>query len=190
MGSNGQDQLQLLQLHSDPQSIAGFFSWSSNGQTISYERLTDSPTPFLPAGLWIMNEQGGGQRYLAQADGGHGYAPSWSPDGRRIAFVARTNFQTGEADQLAQALRSAIDVVDLDSGRTQILAGPAQTGMQINASPVWSGDGSFITFAAFNPLNPVVGGSPRYWSVPINANATQPYLTPLSPLIEHVIAFS
>jgi dipeptidyl aminopeptidase/acylaminoacyl peptidase len=189
MGSNGQDQVQMLQMPGNAQSIAGFFTWSPNGQEITYERLADSPTPFLPAGLWIMNNQGTAQRYLAQADGGHGYAPSWSPDGRKIAFVVRTNAGSSLADQQVQALDSGIDVVDVGSGQTRMVAGPAQTGVQINAIPVWSADSSHLTFAAFNPLNPVVGGKPRYWSVPINATAARPYVMPLSSPIENVIAF-
>jgi len=189
MGNNGQNQVQMVQLPGGAQSIAGFFTWSPNGQAITYERLADSPTPFLPAGLWVMNNQGTAQRYLAQADGGHGYAPGWSPDGRKIAFVVRTNPGTGLADQQVQALDSGIGVVDVDTGQTRMVAGPVQTGVQINTSPVWSADSSHLTFAAFNPLNPIVGGKPRYWSVPINATATQPYVLPLSPPIGNVIAF-
>ena len=37
--------------------------------------------------LWVMNANGSGQRKLAA----HGYAPTWSPDSRRIAYVDAPN---------------------------------------------------------------------------------------------------
>lgn len=190
MGIHGQHQVRLLQLSGSPQSVAGLFAWSPNGQSIAYERLSDGPTPFLPAGLWVMNRQGGGQRLLAQVDGGHGYSLTWSPDGKEVAFVARTNLTTSSADQRTQALESAIGVVDVASGRAHIVAGPAQTGVQINTNPAWSSDGSHITFAAYNPLNPEIGGTSRYWSVNASPTAVNPGVVPLSQPVTQVIALS
>lgn len=181
-------QAHLLRLADSPQSIAGVFTWSPDGQTIAYERMADSPTPFLPSGLWIMNRQGGGQRLLAQADGGHGFPLRWSPDGKKIAFVARTNATSSMADQSTQALRSAIDVVDVGNGHVTPVATPAQTGVQINANPVWSPDSSSITFTAYNPLNPAIGGTVHYWSVSTRPTAMHPSATQLSQPVTHVVA--
>lgn len=188
--NDGRNQARLLSLPASAQSIAGQFTWSPNGQTIAYERLADSPTPFLAAGLWLMNSHGGTQRYLAQVDGGHGFALNWSPNGKKIAFVARTNLDESQADQRVQSLQSAVEVVDVNSGHVQRIAGLTQTGMQINAIPVWSSNSSQIAFAAFNPLNPDVGGSLRYWTARVDAGSIQPSVAPLSPPLTHIIALS
>lgn len=186
--THGQNQMHLLKLSDDAQSIAGMFTWSPDGQSIAYERLADSPTPFLPAGLWVMNRQGGNQRLLARADGGHGFPLRWSPDSKKIAFVARTNLSTSMADQSVQALQSAIEVVDVGSGQVWSVASSTQTGVQINANPVWSSNGSWITFTAFDPLNPDVGGTVRYWSVKVGPIEINPSAALLSPATTHVIA--
>src|SRR5438270_10025382 len=111
MNSDGSGQTHLFHTGSGVQSIAGLFAWSPDGKTIAYERLSDSPTPFLPAGLWIMNTNGGQQYRLAGADGGHGYAPVWSPDSHKIAFVVRTNVGNRLADLQMQSLQSAVAIV-------------------------------------------------------------------------------
>ncbi len=188
MSIHGRNSTHLLSLSNTTPGIAGLFAWSPNGQSIAYESLVDSPTPFLPAGVWIMNRQGRDRRFLAQADGGHGFALSWSPDSTKIAFVARANPGESMADQSTQSLKSAIEVVNVDSGHTWTAASSVQTGVQINASPVWSADSSRITFTAYNPLNPELGGTARYWSVSATPNPITPSAAPLSQPITHVIA--
>ncbi len=188
MRSDGSQVTHLFHIPAGAQSIVGFFTWSPDGKTIAYERLSDSPTPFLAAGLWTMNSSGGLQHHLAEVDGGHGFAPVWSPDSREIAYVARTNYSNRQADLSAQSLQSAIAVVDVQSDRSWILAAPAQTSMQINAYPQWSANGATITFTAFNPINRVIGGTPRYWSASVAEYRSRPSVVPLSPPISHVVA--
>lgn len=164
------------------------FSWSPDGKQIAYERLNDSPTPFLPASLWVMDRQGNNQRMLAQADGGHGFTLRWSPDSSKIAYVARVNLNVNGADQSVQALQSSVNVVEVASGRVLQIASPAQTGMQINANPAWNANGKQISFAAYNPLNPRLGGTVHYWSAQIRPAGVHPSLAQVSPAITHVIA--
>lgn len=187
MGVHEQKSTHLLGLSGSASGIAGMFTWSPNGQSIAYESLVDSPTPFLPAGVWVMNRQGHDQHFLVRADGGHGFALSWSPDGTKIAFVARTNPGQSMADQSTQALKSAVEVVNVSSGHAWTAASSVQTGAQINASPVWSTDSSRITFAAYNPLNPDLGGTVRYWSVSATPDPVTPSVAPLSQPVTHVI---
>lgn len=188
MGNNGDHIKRLFTLSGQAQDIAAMFAWSPNGTSIAYELLADSPTPFLPASLWVMNNDGGHPRYLATADGGHGYKLSWSPDGSKIAFVARTNTNNRQADALAQSLQCAVGVVDVATARFWLVASPAQTGMQLNYDPTWLGDGSSVTFIAANPFNMVLGGMPRYWSARVGNTPMQPTAQPLTLPIAHVVA--
>ncbi|MBO0782846.1 MAG: hypothetical protein J2P37_28865 [Ktedonobacteraceae bacterium] len=170
------------------QNVAGLFSWSPNGMQIAYERLTDSTTPFLKAGLWVMNAQGGAQRRLADADGGHGFTLSWSPDSRKVAFIARTNFDEPLADIQPQALQCAVAIADVMGNRSWLIASTKQTGLRWNINPTWANGGTSITFTALNPVNQVLGGMPRYWSAPVAAPNLLP--APLTQTFQHIVAMS
>src|SRR5207237_7525887 len=114
---DGSGIMHLFSIAGSAQSIAGLFTWSPDDRSIAYERLSDSPSPFLAAGLWVMNSSGSLQRRLADTDGGHGFTPVWSPDGRRLAYVARTNMGNRLADLCTQALQRAIAAVAAASRR-------------------------------------------------------------------------
>ena len=188
MNGDGSHIAHLFHMPGGARSIAGMFAWSPDGTQVAYERLSDSPTPFLPAGLWLMNTSGMQQRYLAETDGGHGFALSWSPDSRRIAYVLRTNVSDRAADFSAQSLQSAIAVVDITTGHSWTIASQAQTGKQISSNAVWTAGGTKLTFTAYNPFNLVLGGTPRYWSAQVRDQASQPSLTPLTSSLFHIAA--
>ncbi len=190
MNSDGSGMTHLFNNPGGAQSIDALFTWSPDGKTVAYERLSDSTTAFLPAGLWIMNTTGGQQYRLADADGGHGYAPAWSPDSRKIAFVARTNVGDRKANLQMQSLQCAIAVVDVTTRQSWIAASANQTGMQLNYNPSWAADSASITFTASNPVNRVLGGMPRYWSAHALGPQMRPAVSPLTPVIAHVIASS
>lgn len=192
MNRDGSSATQVVNLSSNTQngaqSIAGLFMWSPDGSHIAYERLSDSSTPFLPAGLWVMNSQSGQSRYLAQTDGGHGYTLSWSPDSSKIAYIVRTNVSDHQADVRSQSLQCTIGVVNMQSGQSWLAVSNQQTGMQMNVAPVWTADSASITFTALNPINSVIGGTPRYWSTHIVGSTTNAALRPLTSTLFHVIA--
>jgi Tol biopolymer transport system component len=135
-----------------------------------------------------MNGTGGEQHHLTDADGGHGYALAWSPDSRKIAFVQRTNVGNRQADLYMQSLQSAIAVVDITTGTSWVVASPSQTGMQLNLNPSWTADSTSITFTASNPTNTVLGGTPRYWSAHVTNSHMRPAVTPLTPMMPHIVA--
>lgn len=188
MNTNGSNRIHLFHSAGGAQSITGLFAWSPNGTHIAYEQLSDSSTPFLPAGLWVMNSQGGQQRRLATTDGGHGFMPAWSPDSSKIAFVVRTNVGVRAADELSQSLQAAIGVADIQTSRSWVVVSSQQTGMQLNINPHWTANSASITFTALNPINEVVGGSPRYWSARVAGPTMRPSVVPLTPPLSHIIA--
>jgi WD40 repeat protein len=188
MSRDGSHTTHLFAMPGGARSIAGMFAWSPDGTKIAYEQLSDSPTPFLPAGLWLMNTNGMQQRYLADTDGGHGFALSWSPDSRRIAYVLRTNVSDRSANFSAQSLQSAIAVVDISTGHSWTVASQAQTGKQISSNAVWTAGGNKLTFTAYNPFNLVLGGTPRYWSAQVGDQLSKPSVIPLTPSLLSIVA--
>src|SRR5215203_6065481 len=70
--------------------------WSPDGQWLAFQGVSSPDLDAMPMGsstLWIVNSQGGEPRQLTQVNNppGSHYAPSWSPDAKRVAFI---NFNT------------------------------------------------------------------------------------------------
>jgi dipeptidyl aminopeptidase/acylaminoacyl peptidase len=187
VNSNGSARKHLFE-NKGSEAVNALFSWSPDGKNIVYERLVDSATPFLNAGLWLMNAQGRQSQRLADTDGGHGYAPSWSPDSHKVAFIVRTNPYDVQANVQSQSLQSAINVVDITSKKISQVASAQVTGMQLNINPAWAYDSSHITFTALNAPNSVLGGTLHYWSVSVASAQVHPSATVLGTPVAHVVA--
>jgi len=188
MNNGGTNRIHVLAVNNAPQSVAGLFSGCPARSQIVYERLVDSPTPFLAASVWVMNSQGALQMHIADADGGHGYPLVWSPDSQKIAYVVRTNLADRHADALVQDLQSAIGVTSVATARSWIVASSQQTGVQLNINPTWTPDSARITFTASNAVNLITGGSPRYYSALVAAPGVHPNVVQLTSPIPHVVA--
>ena len=66
--------------------------WSPDGQWLAFQGISSPDLDGMPMGssiLWIVSSQGGEPRQLTQVTSppGSHYAPSWSPDGKRVAFI-------------------------------------------------------------------------------------------------------
>jgi Tol biopolymer transport system component len=106
----------------------GFPAWSLDGSEILYAY------PGPPSWISIMSADGAGRHRVANTDGGE--YPSWSPDGRRIAFNSNL---TGS---------HVMYIVDVDGSGLVDLSGVGE-GWQVD----WSPDGRSILFASSRDQN-------------------------------------
>lgn len=108
--------------------------WSPDGTRIAFvgEAPSDPPSENVTFTINVVNADGTGLRRVTPVPSGALGRPSWSPDGRWIAY---STGQDGEA---------TIHVINLDDSRDAQLTQPSLSA----ESPAWSPDGSRIAFSA------------------------------------------
>lgn len=131
-------------LMADPHHIIAYPRFSPSGDRIAYIRMPDSNIPFTVGELWVMNADGTHATWLAAADAGHGYAPTWSPAGTQLAFVVRENAADVRANQQAERLLSNVYLADIN---TQAVVAVTQFPAAWVEAPVWSPDGQTLAFS-------------------------------------------
>jgi len=126
--------------------------WSPAGDRIVFQRMKRRDDWI--ASIWTVEFEHHGARNLTSVFSNDDFAainPTWSPDGRRIAFAT-----VGKSRAKAGLMNEADDVwvVGADGmNPTRLTSSPASDGM-----PRWSGNGR-ITFVSDR------SGSPRLWSL-------------------------
>jgi DNA-binding winged helix-turn-helix (wHTH) protein/Tol biopolymer transport system component len=119
--------------------------WSPDATQILFINLS---TP--NDGMHVVPSQGGVARKLLPEDKNQESDPSWSPDGRKIAFSSRGADSKGE-----------IRILDLDSRQVTTLPGSQGLG-----SSNWSPDGRYIAaLASSHPNLTVFDTKTQRWSV-------------------------
>jgi Tol biopolymer transport system component len=112
--------------------------WSPDGSRIVFETRRDGGE----TEIYVMNADGSQQRNLSRntsAQASRNYSPTWSPDGRQLAYIA---------ERLpAGRLPSAIVLVNAD-GSTIRRINVEQSGIGAISGLHWSPDGSALVFAA------------------------------------------
>jgi Tol biopolymer transport system component len=140
---DGRDQHLLLK---DP---AGHPDWSPDGTRIA---VATEPADGM-AQIWTLNADGTDVKQLIACSGApcmYVGAPAWSPDGKRIAFqrVLSAPAPGNEVDQ--------IEVIDLATGATHVVAMPPVAGSEVAMfiNPRWSPDGRQIVFTVMSYPTP------------------------------------
>ena len=134
-------------------------AWSPDGQLVVFQATSSPDLDAMPMGnstLWIVSSQGGAPRQLTQVNSppGSHYAPSWSPDGKRIVFM---NFNTLSAQVWS--------ISDSGDGLQSI----TQHGTGDKSWPSYAPDGRSIYYNRGEAL----------WKTPVNPDSGAPSAEPV-----------
>lgn len=131
--ANGHDRLRL-ELFLDWEYVASPQLSPDGSQIVYTRRWTDKINDRFESEVWIMNSDGNRNRFLMK-----GSSPQWSPDGKRLAYIAP-----------GQPQGAQIFVRWMDTGESTQL-----TRLERGPSNIqWSPDGKRIAFNMLVPAKP------------------------------------
>ena len=104
-------------------------TWSPDGETLLYWKHSE-----VGWDIWAIDADGKGRRNLTHVTSGGCRSPSWSPDGKRIAFM--------------RDLPAGLYVMNADGSESRRLS---ELGHR-DGIPAWSPDGDRIVFTNIRPV--------------------------------------
>ncbi len=120
-------------------------SWSPDGTRIAWSRTRGGRTEYNWSDIHVANADGSNAKQLT-TDVGRATSPTWSPDGKWIAFYALDEQSPWIGDPMVRPWIASVDgggarcvTKDFDHGVT-LLPPPAAT-----PGPIWSPEGATIT---------------------------------------------
>jgi len=140
-----------------PKSASGsyvFCEWSPSGSTIVCGNTVDGA-------LYLAGANGENVRRLTPPSDDVLHSVSWSPDGKRIAYVSG-NFQFVDwGGNLGNLAASSIWVKPISGGSPVRIT----DGIHLNTSPVWTPDGGRVLFVSS------LGGTRDIYAQKVNGNS-------------------
>ena len=116
--------------------------------------------------LYVLDVESGEQRQITSGDYDDS-APTWSPDGKRVAFVSN---RTEEPDNNYNTDIWVVDADSQDQGQTltQITTNPGE-----DLAPAWSPDGRFLAHTAQTDFEFIVYATPHLAVAPAEGGAAR-----------------
>jgi Tol biopolymer transport system component len=110
-------------------------AWSPDSQQIAF---SGSNTEMPGTRIWVVNADGSGLRLMTHASRYQDYDPTWSPDGRMIAFTRSV--------PLEDAGHSRIWVMNADGSGKHQVSRHLSAGSASDSSPEWVAGGRALEF--------------------------------------------
>jgi dipeptidyl aminopeptidase/acylaminoacyl peptidase len=128
-------------------------AWSPDGRRLAWSRTRTGAADYLVSDIWV-GEADGRRAGAVTRDVGRAASPAWSPDGTAIACYGTDEQQPGFGDPLARvwtfpSAGGAARPLTAAYDRGAFLLPPPA----VNPPPVWSPDGTTLTFAAADAGN-------------------------------------
>jgi Tol biopolymer transport system component len=139
-----------LNLTSESPAAEGQAAFSFDGERIAFRSQRDG------GGLFVMGRTGEAPRRVTT----EGVDPSWSPDGRRLAYAT-----VSTRAPTSRGALSALRVVDIETGAvTELLRADAM-------NPAWSPNGRFIAYWGMTSGSEDFARARDIWAIPADGGA-------------------